>query len=204
MNKSTRTDANAAHHMPGTGALPRDVTVDTLREGPLRFTGTLDTNAREALKTRFELLDLNALDYIVESRPWRGGVMIEGRISAEVVQSCVVTLDPVTTAIEEEFKRGFLPFKELYEDSKPGAELEILSDSELGDIPEPLTDPVDMSEIIAESLSLALPAYPRVEDADPVMASAAPADAAPILDEDLKPFAALEALKTRMNGGSEG
>ena len=71
-----------------------------------------------------------------------------------MVQSCVVTLDPVTTRIDQPVRRTFLP-----ETAARGPE--IVVDPEEDDEIEPLTDRIDLGRVAVEALALALPAYPR-------------------------------------------
>ena len=107
-----------------------------------------------------------------------GGVSVRGRLSAEVVQDCVVTLEPVTQAVEEEVALRILGPEEEPSDD-PDAPDEIPAEG----------DSVDVGEAIAEQLSLALDPYPR-----------APGAALPGGEEGLEatptgPFAGLASLK---------
>jgi uncharacterized metal-binding protein YceD (DUF177 family) len=71
-----------------------------------------------------------------------------------VVQPCVVTLEPVTTRIEEPVERRFRA--ELPE-PLPGAEVEMPEDDAL----EPLPETLDLGRVMTEALALAVPEYPR-------------------------------------------
>ncbi len=122
------------------------------------------------------------------SRLPKGGWRLDANLGATVVQSCVVTLEPVTTRIDQPLHRLFLP-----EAAPAAADLEISPDDD--DAVEPLTDSIDLGLVATEALALALPAYPRVPGATFDSARAAD-EAGP------KPFAALEALRGKLGDAS--
>lgn len=195
--------------MTGTAPPPRTATghrvaLTDLRADTRRHEGTASPEARAALADRFGLPEVESLEWEVESAPWRGGVRLSGRIRARVVQECVVTLDPVPATVDETFERGFLPFGDLYAEDKPGSEHEIVADRDLGDIPEELTDPLDIGEIVAEEFGVALDPYPRKPGLEDGGYTAQPAGVAPLDDDDVKPFAGLADLARKMNMPEKG
>jgi len=152
----------------------------------------------EALMGRLDLLGLENFSVEAKVRKWRRGVRVEGTIKADVVQRCIVTLEPVPDQISESFDRGFLPEADLVGDTKPGQEVEIEDDAELGDLPDLLGDTLDLGEIASESLSLALNPYPRAEGEEPLDLQSAPPGETPISDNDVKPFASLAAYREKL------
>ena len=126
---------------------------------------------RAALARRFALVELPALSAEVRLRRARAGryVEIEGSLQARVVQSCVITLDPVEAALDEPFTLLLGPIG--------GAEAPAPATSDLIidlDEPEPLDgDEIDIGELVAQQLSLALDPYPRTAGAADAGASAA-------------------------------
>jgi hypothetical protein len=92
----------------------------------------------------------------------RNGVKVSGTVAADIVQACVVTLDPIDTHIEEEVSALFLP-----EDSKLGREGfetggEIMLDAEGPDSPEIFSgDTIDAGALSEEFFGLAIDPYPR-------------------------------------------
>ncbi len=120
-----------------------------------------------------------------------GGWQLDAALGATAVQSCVVTLDPVTTRIDQPVRQLWLP-----EAAPRSAEIVIDPDEE--DEIEPLGDRIDLGRVALEALALALPAYPRKPGATLAPAAEDPADdeAAP------NPFAALQALRGKVGGGS--
>jgi hypothetical protein len=107
----------------------------------------------------------------------------------------VATLEPVSTRVETPVRRLYSPSVAPVED---GAEF-VVSDLDAEDEVEPLADRIDLGQAALEALSLALPAYPRKAGAAPVEASIAPPGAAPIAEAEVKPFAALAALRAKMD-----
>lgn len=153
---------------------------------------------RKALAERFELEAIDRLVATVRLRSVRGGQMVRvaGELEADVVQTCVVTLDPVPARVTESFGALFAP-----ESMIPKEEDEIDIDPNLSeeDIPEPMVNGrIDIGELTAQHLSLALDPYPHAEgvefagygDADDDEDDGAAAE-----PEKPNPFAALERLK---------
>jgi uncharacterized metal-binding protein YceD (DUF177 family) len=106
------------------------------------------------------------------------GLQVTGRVTAEVGQTCVVTLEPVTCAVDEDIDLLLLPGA-----PEPAA----LYDAEKN-VPEPLVDGhVDLGAIASEFLVLGIDPYPRKEGAT--------FDVPEADDDTPHPFAALAALK---------
>ncbi|QQA44353.1 YceD family protein [Pelagovum pacificum] len=122
---------------------------------------------------------------------------LTGKLGATVVQACVVTLDPVTTRIEESASRSYLS---RMSEPEGGTEVEMPDD----DTSEPLPATLDLYTVALEALALSLPAYPRSEGAALEEANFAEPGVEPLSDEDVKPFAGLAALRDKLsNGGGD-
>ncbi len=111
-------------------------------------------------------------DLLVE--PWkRNGVKVSGRVVADIVQECVVTLDPLEVRIDEAVEGLFLP-----EDSKLGrlgfeGAGEIMIAAEGPDSPETFSgDSIDVGALAEEFFALAIDPYPRKKGAEIVPAGA--------------------------------
>jgi uncharacterized metal-binding protein YceD (DUF177 family) len=117
----------------------------------------------------------------------RGDVTLEGRLVARVRQACVVTLAPVVTEIDVPVERHFLA---RWEEPGPG-EVEMPEDDRL----DPLPEVIDLGAVMVEALALAMPDYPRAPGAGLGQAAFAPPGVAPMSDADIRPFAALKALR---------
>jgi uncharacterized metal-binding protein YceD (DUF177 family) len=121
----------------------------------------------------------------------KAGILAEGRIMADLVQTCVVSLVPVDQTIDETFSVKFLRQRSADRVPPPKAGEEIRIDAEAIDPPEIVTGSVlDLGPVIVEHFALAIDPYPRAPDA--VLPPEAADPGGP--DED-SPFAALAALK---------
>ncbi len=126
--------------------------------------------------------------------------LVTARLGATIEQSCISTLVPVRSRIDETIVRRFIAD---YESPDEGSETEMDPDETV----ETLGNTIDVGEIMTEALTLSLPLYPRSDDAeaDAQPIQAAPEGVTPLSDADLNPFSALGDLKNKLeNKGSEG
>lgn len=121
----------------------------------------------------------------------KGGWQLDAELGATVVQTCVVSLDPVTTRVDQSVRRAYLPRAA----AARVAEVILSADDE--DDVEPLGDRLDLGLIAIEALALALPPYPRKPDA--VLAAGVAGDTD---TPEIKPFAGLAALRDKLSEGS--
>jgi uncharacterized metal-binding protein YceD (DUF177 family) len=118
-----------------------------------------DADERAAVAKRFGLPALERLTAALELRREAGGIRVTGQVHASGDQACVATGEPVPFLITE--KLSLL----LTEATPEGDEIE-LAEPDLDT--EPLTgDSIDMGEIAAQALALALDPYPRSAVAAP-------------------------------------
>jgi hypothetical protein len=116
-----------------------------------------DEAERQALARRFSLLELRRLEAKIGMRRSDALVRVRVSVSAEVVQNCVVTLEPVTSEVRESAEISFAP--PTRDAARRGS---VWVDAEGDDPPEPLVGAtVDVGEIVAEQLGLGLDPYPR-------------------------------------------
>ena len=69
---------------------------------------------------------------------------------------------------------------------------------------EPLGTEIDFGSILVEALALALPDYPRKDEAELENATFAAPGITALKDEDLKPFAGLAGLRDKLATPPEG
>ncbi|RMC36562.1 YceD family protein [Paracoccus alkanivorans] len=148
---------------------------------PTPFTLRPDEKTRAAIAEELGLQGLPELELRGELRAEGGDAwLLQGRLTARVVQSCVITLKPVKTDLAEEIHRHYSPHIRPPE----GEEIE-MPDETL----EPLGQFIDLTAVMIEELTLALPQYPRAEDAE------LPGIAEEETEADTrKPFAGLDKL----------
>lgn len=141
-----------------------------------------------ALAERFGVQSIGHLEAQVTLKALAGGAIIrvDGHFSAQVVQTCVVTLEPVAAELEEDFSLTY----GAPEPEEPGEEIELSLDEE--DPPDPIVDGhIDVGEAVAEHVALALDPFPRKAG---ITFDAAPAE--PVEEEKkVSPFAVLAQLR---------
>lgn len=151
---------------------------------------------RAALARRFDLLELKSFRGSISVKPWRRhGLVAEGRFEADLVQSCVATLEPLDAHLDEPFVIHFLPLEMIERDAASAAGKEIIVDAQNEDPPEIIENGrVDLGEAMSEQLAIAIDPYPRKPGAEFTERALPSADVAEIKPN---PFAALEKLKKK-------
>jgi uncharacterized metal-binding protein YceD (DUF177 family) len=191
MHNSNQSAANT----PGKGPCERApaLVVGQLKPAAgYQFDVTLTDAACQALIKDLGLLGIKKLRFhgqisAVNKQDWQ----LRAELGATVQQACVVTGVPVTTRIDEAVARQFVKALETPETS---GETQFDGD----DSTESLGDVIDLHDILTESLALALPDYPRAEGAELGEAVFSAPGITPMRDEDVKPFAALAALRDKL------
>lgn len=151
---------------------------------------------RKAIADALDIVAIKKLKFEGTLTPQgRSDWTLQAKLGATVVQDCVVTLDPVTTRIDEEIARAYMA--EIPEID--AAELEMSQDDAIDPLPETL----DLAQVMIEALSLALPSYPRSAGADLGKIAVTAPGIAPMSDDDAKPFAGLGALRESLEKKEE-
>jgi uncharacterized metal-binding protein YceD (DUF177 family) len=162
----------------------RPFAVDRLGFAPVTETLRATPEERQRLAARLGLVSIGELAATVTLTRDRntGLVHVEGRLEADVVQTCVVSLTPFPSHVEDSLEDDF-------GDTPVALDSEIAFDME-SDPPDPIVDgAIDLGELVTQYLSLALDPYPRAPGS-----SLEPAWTEPSR-EALSPFAVLKNLK---------
>lgn len=174
-------------------------TPESIPQGGLKTRRTAAADELNALTKALDLVSVDALalDYAIKNAG-AGVYRLTGRLTAKVVQSCVVSLEPVPGDIDEELQVEFRPdARSMLRHAKADAgadEVEDLAVDFESDVDvEPITDGrMEVGRIAFETLAAALDPYPR-----------APGAALDWKDEKepqpstVSPFAALAKLKNK-------
>jgi len=134
----------------------------------------------QALAERFGWVAINKLAVELTVRKVaRNCWDVSGRINAEIIQSCIVTVAPVAESIDFQIDERYVRFVDKMD------EVEVRLDAA-----EPLKNgAIDIGELAVQSLGLAATAWPRVENAP---------DSYSVGDQRSDhPFAGLSALKRK-------
>jgi uncharacterized metal-binding protein YceD (DUF177 family) len=119
-----------------------------------------------------------------------GRVHVTGEVHGRVGQTCVVTLDPIESAIDEVIDLMFAPPEQIRSLAALVDEAAQSEDEEVPDPTEPIVDGViDLGRLATDAMFLAIDPYPRKPDAvfEPLAEIKDPAD---------HPFAALKGLQS--------
>lgn len=166
----------------------RPVALAEIEDAPLTRHVEADEAERAALAVRFGVVAVRRLEAEITASGNGDEARASGVVRAHLERRCVATLELLDETIDERFS---VWFKRGPVTAAPDAEIEIDENS-----PEPLEgDVLDLGEIAAQQMALAMDAYPRRADAA-LVEDFGGADA----KRRQSPFAALEALKNR---GSE-
>ncbi|MGK6312846.1 YceD family protein [Neorhizobium sp. DT-125] len=156
----------------------------------------LEANQREleALAKLWQVLAVNSLKAELQVTRWKkDGVRLKGRVEADIVQACIVTLDPVSSKIDEHFEQVFVPEGSKLARIVTNEAAEMVLDPEGPDLPEAFSgDTIDAGAAVTEFAALAIDPYPRkpgVEFADHIESDADEKSARP------NPFAVLKDWK---------
>lgn len=165
----------------------RIVTLDRL--GDRKIAERIEATAaeRDQVRARLGLLGLDRLVADCEVRRGLGDlVQVEAAWSAEVTQTCVVTLEPLRQSLAGDLQASFQSSQ-----GAAAAEDEVVVDALEEDPPEILPrDGIDLGELVVQELAVSLDPYPRRSGA------AIPGEFGPSDDQgETGPFAALKALK---------
>jgi uncharacterized metal-binding protein YceD (DUF177 family) len=138
--------SHAAHEIPQGGLSQQRTATDAERAAVANELGVLDCLRLDA---RYDIRALAA-----------GRYMLSGSLRADVVQSCVVTLEPVTATVNEAFAVEFYPPGENVEGSAGD-----IDPFETVDIEPLLHGRIPVGRVVYEQLASGLDPYPRAEGA---------------------------------------
>jgi len=166
------------------------VAVEDIPETGLHVEIDAPEAARAGLTAVAGLTDLPRLSAVFDLARRGTRVRVIGQVSAQVGQTCVVTLEPMQTDVEEPIDLVFAPSSV----GSPHSNAETDQDAGDEEPPEPLIGgQLDLGAIATEFLLLGIDPYPRKAGAEFMPPEAD--------DTGARPFAALEALKKRLGGG---
>jgi uncharacterized metal-binding protein YceD (DUF177 family) len=169
--------------------------LDTIGEGERTVEIAADAAERAAVARRFDLVGVERLAATLAIRREAGGVLVTGRVVADVVQACSVTGEPLTVAVDEPVA---LRFVETLGGGAAGEEEIELSGDAL-DTVEIEGNAIDLGEAAAETMALALDPFPRGPGAAEALRQAGV-----VSEEEAReqsgPFGSLAGLKAKLEG----
>jgi Large ribosomal RNA subunit accumulation protein YceD len=180
MSKATTTDRIDPWRVP--------IIVAQIPDTGLHREFEADAAARQAMTEIAGLREILSARASFDVTPKSDGrFQVAGRVKARILQTCVVTLDPIENDIDEAIELIYAPpqqipaLADLVDD-------EVESEVEISDSPEPIIGGViDLGRLATDALFLGIDPYPRKPGAvfEPQVTAADPED---------HPFAVLKAL----------
>ncbi|MBJ3763496.1 DUF177 domain-containing protein [Maribius pontilimi] len=160
------------------------------RSRPYSFDLVPDATVRAALADELDLSALRKLRFTGQLIPeGRADWRLEATLGATMVQPCGITLEPVTTRVDD-------PVTRAYQADLQVADLPAEQEMPEDDSIEPLPDTLDLAAVMAEALLLAVPPFPRAPGAEIGQVSVTEPGRTAMSDDDARPFAGLrDALK---------
>jgi len=180
--------------MTETPEFSRPVEIDKIGKDGLVEDIVAEPEELTALAERMKLPAIRELKAHLEIAPWKKGrIRVRGHFSAVVDQECVRTLDTFTSEIGEPVERIYIkPEFVSAGEMKEGADF----DPDAPDAPDVIVDEViDIGELVAESLALALDPWPKKPGTTYVDYHSGEEAEGQSADEGKSPFAALEKLR---------
>lgn len=166
---------------------------------------TIETNSEEAaaLAERFDLLSIESMSADFKVKPVEGGTKYEvtGHLFAKVTQQSIVSGLPVETEVKQDILAWYADYERVtsFEKVKKQREREDIEDereikSEEDDPEKIVNGAIDLGEVAAQFLGLALDEFPRGENEE-----IGAGDYIEVKPEETKdnPFAALAQLKDK-------
>lgn len=172
-----------------TSELPRPLKVEKISAGGIDETILASERELHALAERFDLIEITDLEARLHVRPEKEGTFaVDGSFTANVMQRCVVTLEPLPARVEQPIHVHFAP-PEFVGSGVTERDME-------EDDMEPIENgTIDLGELVAQHLGLALNPYPRKSGLPPLEMEFGQPAAAPA-----SPFAKLASLKNKDKG----
>ncbi len=168
------------------------VVVEDIPDTGLHMAIEAPAGVRGELAELADLRELPELSAEFDLTRQGAGVHVTGQVSARVGQTCVVTLEPIESAIREAVDVEFAPAPAGGMQTRPKKARKRSPNAD--EPPEPLVgSTLDLGALAAEFLILGVDPYPRKAGAE-----FAPPE---VEDAGEHPFAALESLKKNLGGG---
>jgi hypothetical protein len=183
-----------------TNEFSRSVVIDPWPDGGVNVNVTANPVERRALARRFDLVEVRSLrgHGRIERLKGAAELTFRGWLEADVVQTCVVSLEPVPARIRRPVERRYRPGAAqaaAMARLQPKGTVDLEADDEEV---EPLVGrAIDLGEALAEELGLALDPYPRAAGAAPLEADVLGPHVSIGETEPGTPFAALRRLQDK-------
>ncbi len=180
------------------------IKAEDIEKTPFRMSLSADQAARDSLVTFFDLISMESFTADISVSREHGGFLlhVKGTLCADIVQSCVVSGEPVPVRIEEPFEAFYSDPKQAVSFAKAKNEIyvsygfietPVLNEKE---DPEPIVNgQIDVADLACQYLSLSIDPYPHAPDIKYEKGDDEPRATPSHIRQN--PFQALKALKER-------
>lgn len=149
---------------------------------------TPDADARKRIARALDLQALDKFEVDINLVPTVSGWRLEGRVMADAVQTCGLTLEPLPVHIDRKFSVQMVEATEREADEDAEIDLELDDDS-----PDQIEDGrLDLGQYVVEQLALSLDPFPRKPGA---------VFEQPKEPGEISPFAVLKGLQSKDSSG---
>ena len=149
------------------GSIPHMVSVARLPQNGMPLTLKANEKELRALAKAHDLVSVQSFAAELLVKKWRkDGVKITGKVTAEITQTCIVTLEPLASHVESEIDALFVLEGSKLARPQLSPDGEILIDFDGDDLPEIFSgDSIDAGAVAEEFFGLAIDPYPRAPGA---------------------------------------
>lgn len=144
------------------------VKVGHVSANPVQVHVEADDRELKALAELWKVEAVNRLSAELQINRWKkDGIRIRGNVNGEVVQACVVTLEPVVSKIEQDIDQIFVPEGSKLARIVTDEAGEMVLDPDGPDLPETFVgDTIDAGALVAEFAALDIDPYPKKPGAE--------------------------------------
>jgi hypothetical protein len=153
--------------MTASAKSPVSFRVDVMRLPKKGMPVSIDAGPEQlaALAREHHLLEAKGFHADLVVSPWkRDGVSVSGRVEGDIVQECVVTLEPIEAHVEQDVSAVFIPEGSKLDRFQELSGGEMVLDPEGPDLPESFSGTsIDVGALAEEFFALGIDPYPRKE-----------------------------------------
>lgn len=144
-------------------AFSHPVKVGTLSASLTTLRLEADAAALAALARQWNVTEVRSLKAELQIARWKkDGVRVKGRVMADLVQECVVTLEPVESHLDEPVEATFVPDGSKLARALTAETAEMVLDPDGPDAPDIFVgDTIDIGQTVAEHAAMAIDPYPK-------------------------------------------
>lgn len=152
---------------PAEGAIGHLVSVNRLPNAGMPVVLTADEKELKRLAAAHDVVEVTSFTAEMLVKKWRkDGVKVTGTVTAQIVQNCVVTLEPLNNTVRNGIEAVFVPENSKLARPPVAGEGEIVIDYDGPDLPETFAgEAIDVGALAEEMFSLAIDPYPRKDGA---------------------------------------